>query len=43
MKILITGVNRGLGLKLTENFLDDENKLYLTARNIESIQKFGAM
>lgn len=40
MRILITGANRGLGLKLTESFLDDENKLYLTARNIESIKKF---
>ena len=40
MNILITGANRGLGLKLTENFLDDENKLYLTARDIESIKCF---
>ena len=40
MNILITGANRGLGLKLTENFLDDENKLYLTAQDIESMECF---
>lgn len=40
MKILITGANRGLGLKLTENFLHNENKLYLTARDKKSIKSF---
>ena len=40
MNVLITGANRGLGLKLTENFLHDDNKLYLTARDIESMNRF---
>lgn len=41
MKILITGANRGLGRELAKKFQTPNNSLFLTARNIESLNDFS--